>query len=59
MRVAKEEDRIFGVKNVLAGNVAVVESNPGKSDEIDEIELLYLAEELLEKLAEILASTLL
>ncbi|WP_373530871.1 helix-turn-helix domain-containing protein [Nostoc sp.] len=49
-----EEDRIFAVKNVLAANVACAESNRGSSDEVDEIELLNLAEELLEKLAEIL-----
>ncbi|NEU74861.1 XRE family transcriptional regulator [Hassallia byssoidea VB512170] len=49
-----EEDRIFAVKNVLAANVAYRESNRGSSDEVDEIELLDLAEELLEKLADIL-----
>ncbi|MEH1946615.1 MAG: hypothetical protein V7K77_06615 [Nostoc sp.] len=58
--LSEEEDRIFALKNVLAGSVAVAESNRGtSSDEIDEIELLDLAEKLLEKLAEILASTLL
>ncbi|MHC5735851.1 helix-turn-helix domain-containing protein [Nostoc sp.] len=50
-----EEDRIFAVKNVLAANVACGESNRGNSDEVDEIELLDLAEELLEKLADILS----
>ncbi|MEH2330401.1 helix-turn-helix domain-containing protein [Nostoc sp.] len=49
-----EEDRIFAVKNVLAANVAYRENNRGSSDEVDEIELLDLAEELLEKLADIL-----
>ncbi|WP_414518164.1 hypothetical protein [Nostoc sp. PCC 9305] len=48
-----EEDRIFAVKNVLAANVACGESNHGSSDEVDEIELLDLAEELLNKLANI------
>ncbi|MEH2063362.1 MAG: helix-turn-helix domain-containing protein [Nostoc sp.] len=48
-----EEDKIFAVKNVLAANVACGESNRGSSDEVDEIELLDLAEELLEKLADI------
>ncbi|MEH2087656.1 helix-turn-helix domain-containing protein [Nostoc sp.] len=47
-----EEDRIFAVKNVLAANVSCRESNRGSSDEVDEIELLDLAEELLEKLAD-------
>ena len=47
-----EEDRIFAVKNVLAANVVCGESNRGSSDEVDEIELLDLAEELLEKLKE-------
>ncbi|MHC5821686.1 MAG: hypothetical protein ACYT04_38905 [Nostoc sp.] len=54
LRLSKEEDRIFGVKNVLAGSVAVAESNRGTSDEIDELELLNLAEEVLEKLTNIL-----
>ncbi|MEH2244846.1 helix-turn-helix domain-containing protein [Nostoc sp.] len=49
-----EEDRIFAVKNVLAANVACGESNRGTSNEIDEIELLDLAEELLEKLIHVL-----
>ena len=49
-----EEDRIFDVKNFLAGSVAVAESNRGTSNESDELELLDLAEELLEKLADIL-----
>ncbi|MBD2248560.1 hypothetical protein [Nostoc sp. FACHB-888] len=39
-----EEDQIFAVKNVLAGSVAVGENNRGSSDEVDEIELLDLAE---------------
>ncbi|MBC6434637.1 helix-turn-helix domain-containing protein [Nostoc sp. HG1] len=52
-----EEDRIFAVKNVLAANVACRESNRGTSDEIDEIELLDLAEELLEKLIEVLGNS--
>ncbi|MBD2204299.1 helix-turn-helix domain-containing protein [Calothrix sp. FACHB-1219] len=47
-----EEDRIFAVKNVLAGSVAVGESNRGSNNEIDEIELLDLAEELVEKLVD-------
>ncbi|AFY33312.1 hypothetical protein [Calothrix sp. PCC 7507] len=50
--LSEDEDRIFAVKNVLAGGVGVAESNRGSSNEIDEIELLDLAEELLEKLAE-------
>ncbi|MEH1782347.1 MAG: hypothetical protein V7K67_14050 [Nostoc sp.] len=55
LSLSEDEDRIFAVKNVLVDGVAVAESNRGTIDEIDEIELLYLAEELLEKLAEILA----
>ncbi|MHC5722789.1 MAG: hypothetical protein ACYTXY_01285 [Nostoc sp.] len=54
LRFSKEEERLFGVKNVLAGSVAVAESNRGTSDEFDEIELLDLAEKLLEKLTNIL-----
>ncbi|MBD2248558.1 helix-turn-helix domain-containing protein [Nostoc sp. FACHB-888] len=53
LSLSEEEDRIFAVKNVLAANVACGESNRGSSDEVDEIELLDLAEELLEKLADI------
>jgi transcriptional regulator with XRE-family HTH domain len=53
LSLSEEEDRIFAVKNVLAANVACGESNRGTSDEIDEIELLDLAESLLEKLADI------
>jgi len=54
LSLSEDEDRIFAVKNVLAGSVAVAESNRGtSSDEIDEIELLDLAEKLLEKLAEV------
>ncbi|MEH2250841.1 helix-turn-helix domain-containing protein [Nostoc sp.] len=56
LSLVKEEDRLFSVKNVLAANVACGESNRGTSNEIDEIELLDLAEELLEKLAEIKVS---
>ncbi|MBN3926830.1 helix-turn-helix domain-containing protein [Nostoc sp. NMS4] len=53
----EEEDRIFAVKNVLSANVACGESNRGNSsDEIDENELLDLAEKLLDKLAEIKGS---
>ncbi|MDZ8027767.1 MAG: hypothetical protein RMX97_24170 [Nostoc sp. DedQUE11] len=53
LSLSEEEDRIFAMKNVLAANVSCRESNHGTSDEIDEIELLILAEELLEKLADI------
>ncbi|MEH2236963.1 helix-turn-helix domain-containing protein [Nostoc sp.] len=53
LRLSEEEDRIFAVKNVLVGNVGFGESNRGTSDENDEVELLDLAEELLEKLADI------
>ncbi|MEH2161932.1 MAG: helix-turn-helix domain-containing protein [Nostoc sp.] len=53
LSLSEEEDRIFAVKNVLAANLGCAESNRVSSDEIDEIELLDLAEELLEKLADI------
>ncbi|MEH2152825.1 hypothetical protein [Nostoc sp.] len=53
LSLSKEDDRIFAVKNVLAGSVAIAESNRGSSDEVDEIELLDLAEVLLNKLADI------
>lgn len=50
-----ENQRIFAAKDLLVGGVAVAGSNRSYSDEgIDEIELLDLAEDLLEKLTEIL-----
>ncbi|MEH2087655.1 hypothetical protein [Nostoc sp.] len=53
LSLSEEDDQIFPVKNVLAGSVAVAESNRGtSSDEIDETDLLDLAEELLEKLVD-------
>ncbi len=54
LSIPEEEDRIFAVKNVLAGGVTTGGSNRDSSDENNEIELLDLAETLLEKLAEIL-----
>ena len=51
LSLPKEEDRIFAVKNVLADSVTVGGSY---RDSSDEIELLDLASELVEKLAEIL-----
>lgn len=53
LSLSEEEDRIFAVKNLLAGSVAIAESNRGTSNDIDELELLELAEELVEKLTEI------
>jgi len=54
LSLSDEEDRLSFVKNVLAANVTGRENNRGNSsDEIDEIELLDLAEELLDKLADI------
>ncbi|MEH2452685.1 helix-turn-helix domain-containing protein [Nostoc sp.] len=53
LSLSEEEDRIFAMKNVLTANVTCGESNRGTSDDIDEIELLDLAEELLNKLADI------
>ncbi|MEH2229688.1 MAG: helix-turn-helix domain-containing protein [Nostoc sp.] len=56
LSLSEEDNRIFAVKNILVGGLAVAESNRGtSSDEIDETDLLDLAEELLEKLAEILS----
>jgi transcriptional regulator with XRE-family HTH domain len=50
LSIPEEEDRIFAVKNVLAGGVTAGGINRDSSDENDEIELLDLAEDLLEKL---------
>lgn len=54
-QIYEADDRIFPVKNFLAGGVNVGSSNRDESDEneADEIEILELAEELLDKLAEI------
>ncbi|MDD1413584.1 hypothetical protein MEN41_02590 [Dolichospermum sp. ST_con] len=50
-----ENQRIFAAKDLLVNGVAVAGSNRSFSNErIDEIELLDLAEDLLEKLTEIL-----
>ena len=52
----KEEDRIFAAKDFLFGDVVVSEScrASGNSSDIDEVELLELAEDLMERLKEIL-----
>ncbi|NEP77324.1 MAG: hypothetical protein F6K39_03540 [Okeania sp. SIO3B3] len=54
-QISDEHERIFAVKNLLAGGVSVGNSNRDISDknEEDGIELLELAEELLEKLDKI------
>ena len=52
LSLPEEEDRIFAVKNVLAGGVTGGGSNRDSSEENNEIELLNLAEDLLEKLGE-------
>ncbi|WP_445637294.1 hypothetical protein NSTC745_02379 [Nostoc sp. DSM 114161] len=48
-----EEDQILAIKNLLAGKVTNLETTRENSNAINEIELLDLAEELLEKLAEL------
>lgn len=50
LSISEEDDRLCAVKNLLAGSVAAVSTNRNSSDENDEIELLDLAESLLEKL---------
>lgn len=55
LSLAEEEDKIFAVKNLLASDVAVTEYNRGtSSDKVDEIDLLDLAEKLLDKLTKML-----
>jgi len=56
LSIPKEDDRILAVKNALAGSVRSGGTTRDASDENDEIELLDLAESLLEKLAEIWTS---
>jgi hypothetical protein len=48
---SEEDDQLFAVKNVLVGSVPGGETNRDSSADNDEIELLDLAESLLEKLA--------
>lgn len=50
LSLSEENDRLYAIKNILAGR----ENNYNTSCEIDDIELLNLANSLLEKLAEIL-----
>lgn len=50
LSLSEENDRLYAVRNVLAGS----DNNYDASCEIDDIELLNLANSLLEKLAEIL-----
>lgn len=59
-QISEGDDRIFAVKNLLAGGVNVGSSNRDESDEneADEIDILELAEELLDKLAEIFEQNL-
>ena len=54
LSISNEEDRTFAVKNALAGGIRNGDNNRDISDENDEIELLDLAESLLEKLADVL-----
>ncbi|MBW4609031.1 MAG: hypothetical protein KME22_17945 [Hassallia sp. WJT32-NPBG1] len=50
LSISEENDRLYAVRNILAGR----ENNYDASREIDDLELLNLANNLLEKLAEIL-----
>ena len=54
LSIPEEDDRILAVKNALAGSVRSGETTGDASEENDEIELLDLAESLLEKLSNIL-----
>ena len=49
-----KEERLYEVKKVFAGGVKSGGNTREASDENDEIELLQLAEDLLDKLAELL-----
>jgi len=53
LSIPEEDDRILAVKNALTGSVRSGGATRDASDENDEIELLDLAESLLEKLAQI------
>jgi len=54
----EEDDRIFGVKNVLAGSIRSGGTNRDSSNKENEIELLDLAESLLEKSSELVINHL-
>jgi hypothetical protein len=53
LSIPEEDDRLLAVKNALAGSVRSRETTRDASADNDEIELLDLAESLLEKFAEI------
>jgi len=53
LSIPEEDDRIFAIKNLLAGSVRSGETTRDASEENEEFELLDLAESLLEKLAQI------
>lgn len=50
LRISDENDRLSAAQNILVGDVNVSDNNRDSSDNNDEIELLDLAENLLEKL---------
>lgn len=56
LSVSEEEDRIFAIKDLLVGSMAGGECDRNISNDNQEIDLLDLAEELVEKLGEILAN---
>ncbi|HAJ59053.1 MAG TPA: transcriptional regulator [Cyanobacteria bacterium UBA8543] len=56
LSISEEDDRISAVKKVLAGGVTTGGNNRDSGDDNDEIELLDLAEELLDKLAKMLGN---
>lgn len=51
--ICEEEERTYGVKNILAGSLVGAIVREERVEEEEEIELLDLAEELLEKLDDI------
>lgn len=55
LNISDESDRLYAVKNLLAGDLVGAGSDRNASTENDELELLDLAEELLEKLTDILS----
>jgi hypothetical protein len=55
LSLTEEQERIFAVKSLLVDNIATRDKNSDIGDDVDEVNLLDLAEELVEKLGGIVS----
>jgi hypothetical protein len=53
LSLTEEQERIFAVKSLLVDNIPSKDKNPELGDDFEDVDLLDLAEELVEKLGEI------